>query len=92
VWRERPRRRQFEHLREWSAYILLGLLIGTVAFAMSTLEEWLSGYIANTTQGMIQVYGKTLPEEMGVIKPWLFFAGASGLCGLIAGIMTTYYG
>jgi len=29
---------------------------------------------------------------MWVIKPWLFFAGISGLLAFTAGIMTTYYG
>ena len=46
VWIERPKERQKEHLKEWLAYILLGLGIGSTAFLMSSLEEFLSDLIA----------------------------------------------
>lgn len=88
VWRDRPKRRSAEHIREWGAYILLGLGIGFTGFVMSTLEENLSGWISHTMQKMID------PTATGTahVSPWLFFAFLSGCCALISGIMTVYYG
>jgi len=53
VWRDRPKRRSPEHIREWAAYFMLGFAVGTVAFVMSTIEELLSGWISETTQNLI---------------------------------------
>jgi len=92
VWVDRPKQRQKEHLKEWLAYILLGFFLGIAAFMMATLEESLSAYIAHGTNNMIQrdlFSGNDFKTYFG---PWLFFAGCSGLLGLIAGAMTTYWG
>jgi len=92
VWVERPKRRQREHLKEWLAYTLLGLFLGIAAFIMSTLEEWLSGLISHNTNHFIQANLNTESDFKKYVGPWLFFAGSSGMLGLLAGIMTTYWG
>ena len=58
---------------------------------MSKLEETLSGLISHNTNNFIQsnLNGSDFAKFIG---PWFFFAGCSGVLGLIAGIMTTYWG
>ena len=43
VWRNRAAVRKAEHVREWTVYVLIGLLTGIVAFLMIVLEETLLG-------------------------------------------------
>jgi H+/Cl- antiporter ClcA len=70
---------------------MLGIGIGCTAFVMSFIEEHLSGLIVTGTQYFID---KDVLET-GVKHqwvPWIFFATMSGMLGLIAGTMTTYWG
>ena len=89
VWVDRPRQRQKEHIREWTAYMLLGLCIGITAFIMVTIEEFLSENIADITQDLISKGRSSIENN---VTPWLFFAGMSSICAIISGLMTTYYG
>ena len=91
VWADRPRQRQKEHVKEWGAYAILGVFLGLAAFIMSTMEEHLSSLISHNTNQFIQnnLNGNRFDKYFG---PWFFFAGCSGVLGLIAGIMTTYWG
>jgi len=90
VWRERPKRRSKEHVREWSVYIMLGIGIGFVGFIMSTLEEFLSGKFVSVVQYLIT--DPDNPDNQRIVSPWLFFATMSGLCAFVSGVMTTYWG
>jgi hypothetical protein len=55
------------------------------------MEELISSFIADTTDKYIQknLSGNDFEKYYG---PWLFFAGCSGVLGLLAGILTTYWG
>ena len=108
VWRDRPKERQKEHIRVWTVYILIGVLVGTIAYMMISLEKAIlyvsAQWMRKLTRGnctFIMSPDKTTattdcdinnPEEMSVIKPWLFFATSSGMLAFTAGVMTTYYG
>lgn len=41
VWRNRAAVRKTEHVKEWTVYVLIGVLTGFVAFLMIELEEGL---------------------------------------------------
>ena len=45
IWTDRPRRRKNEHCKEWVAYGLIGVVVGTVAFLMTLFEEKAADYI-----------------------------------------------
>ena len=110
VWRDRPKERQKEHVKEWSVYILIGVLVGTIAYLMISLEKAILYYSAigmrYQTRGdcvfhtriegnntvAIPSCTENNPDNMSVWKPWIFFAGTSGLLAFTAGLMTTYYG
>jgi H+/Cl- antiporter ClcA len=90
VWRERPKRRSKEHIREWGAYTMLGIGIGFTAFVMSTLEESLSALFSKNMQKLIT--GNENIPGTHIFAPWVFFAFMSGFVAMISGVMTTYYG
>ena len=46
VWRDRPRGNN-EKTRQWKAYMFLGIIIGTIAFAMAKVEDFLAEHIVH---------------------------------------------
>ena len=70
--------------KEWFAYALVGFFVGTVAFFMILLEEALLEETMHLTEHLI--------KNGQDINAWLTYGGLCALFGLIAGVMTTYYG
>ena len=52
VWTNRPVLRE-ERFKEWIAYFYLGILIGTIAFLMTLVEEILSEEIVHLFENYI---------------------------------------
>mmetsp|Transcript_9809 Transcript_9809/g.14871 ORF Transcript_9809/g.14871 Transcript_9809/m.14871 type:complete len:231 (-) Transcript_9809:571-1263(-) len=73
---------------EWMAFIICGVLTGFTAFCMDKLEGFLIGLAYNNAQAKIG----TDEVTKEVVSPWLIYALISGAYGLIASIMTTYWG
>ena len=48
VWRNRAAVRKSEHVKEWTVYVLIGVLTGSIAFLMIGLEELLLGFEVTT--------------------------------------------
>lgn len=59
---------------------------------MAVVEEFISDHIVMAFEGIIQRNLKTGSVWSVYYGPWLFFATCSGLCGLFASVLTTYYG
>jgi chloride channel 7 len=76
-------------LKEWLAYALVGFFLGICAFIMVSIEENFTSFITHTADDWITGSTGGFSRTYG---PWLFFALISGMLGLIAGIMTTYWG
>jgi hypothetical protein len=84
--------KQHEHLKEWIAYFYLGISIGTIAFIMTMVEEYVSEIIIHTVEHHI---ARNLEKGTNwdiYYAPWLGYAFICGFCGLISGVITTYYG
>jgi chloride channel 7 len=67
----------------------VGALVGFIAYLM-TIEDVIGDWVIEHTTVMIQNY-----EDAGVdsvYQPWMFFAGWASVFGLIASVITTYYG
>jgi H+/Cl- antiporter ClcA len=92
VWRDRPRMRKSEHLKEWKAYLYVGVFVGIIGFIMAFMEETISAGIVKLFEDSIQENLHSDSQWLLYIRPWLIYAGLSGLCGLFAGTLTTYYG
>lgn len=92
VWQDRPCIKKQDLFIEWKAYVILGFIVGTIAFGMAVVEEFLSDSIVEIMQHIIQKNLESGSAWGVYYGPWLFYAGCSGICGFIASLMTTYYG
>lgn len=88
VWRSRPQLRTSEAFKEWMAYLLLGFGIGFTGFCMDSMEEALSDLFAEKANDLINMNG----DRQAYVAPWLLFSLCCGACGLLASLITTYYG
>ena len=86
VWRDRAINHNLEGFKEWIAHILVGILVGFIAFLMTLLEEVYEHWCLHTLSHIIEnADGKRF------FKPWLFYSGSAACCGLIASALTTYW-
>lgn len=73
-----------QRLYRWLAHFLAGLVTGTIAFLMATVEEWLTAIRSDYTQEFI------LENSWAV--SFAFYATFAVVCALIAGALTVYIG
>jgi chloride channel 7 len=87
VWKDRPPGGDIECWKEWWAYQLVGVFVGCVAWFMTLNEEFISEgvlhYMVETIHNTPNSYWK---------YPWFIYSGSAALFGLIASLLTTYYG
>ena len=70
----------------WSAYALIGLLVGLTAACMANIEHHLIHLRKVNADSIIS------GDEGNLVKGWLLFSGLSLVCVIIAVTMTVYYG
>ena len=54
IWKNRPRDVSMDEAKEWFAYSLIGLFVGTIAFGMILLEEFLLDHTIHLTETIVQ--------------------------------------
>lgn len=73
-----------QRLYRWLAHFLAGLVTGTIAFLMATVEEYLTAFRSDHTQEFI------------LHNSWLvsfaFYGGFAVVCTFVAGVLTVYVG
>lgn len=95
VWKQRPRNENNERIRKWVAFVIAGFIIGLTAFCMAQLEEFLVDKNRMLLQYIINensVNGQNNSAGLNFWLPALTFSCFCALLGLLAGLMTTYYG
>lgn len=72
----------------------MGFFVGVVAFGMKFIEEGLIDGVLEYVQKVIEASPNSPGEEIGstCFIPWLIYAFAAMIFGLIASFMTTYWG
>lgn len=89
IWKNRPVNRSVETIKEWIIMGLIGTIVGIIGFCMKIIEE----EIIHLAKEFMYDHIKDRKEgEDNFIGAWLSFAGMSAFYGLIASLMTTYYG
>ena len=76
---------------DWCAFLLLGIMIGTITFCMAFMEETISdGIVA----GMEVHMQDNLDSGDGskYFGPWIYYAFICAIFALVSGVMTTYWG
>lgn len=86
VWVDRPFQNRREHVKTWFAHLLVGISVGTVAFLMTRLEEYINEHVIEHTQKLISDDNTTWFTAL------IFYAGMAALFAMMAGLLTTYYG
>lgn len=86
VWKDRKANEVNEVIKEWFVYILIGVIVGTIAFWMGQLEEHLIEWCSALTNHLIEA------DKTNIAPPLLWYIGCCGFYGMIAGLLTTYYG
>jgi len=88
VWVNRPYNKTSEDIKEWFAYSLIGLIVGTVTFIMKIMEEKLLEFGLHS----MDKYTEDDEGNSHFVTPWLVYAFIAATWGFLGGLMTTYYG
>ena len=91
VWKRAFKNDWRENLKHWFIYIIGGICIGITAFGMDKLEELLVNSNGKLLQFIINLQGQNATWQL-IIYPLLAYCGVAAILGLLAGIMTVYYG
>ena len=83
-----------ETLKEASAYMMMGFFVGVVAFMMKLVEEKLIDGVIEWMQHVIDENPPSGDDKVGSAcwVPWLIYATMAAIFGLLASLMTTYWG
>lgn len=90
VWRRAFKNDWKENLLVWSIYILGGMGVGVTAFSMSKLEE----FLVNSNRKLLQfiIDSNIGNPSFQLLYPLLAYCGFAAVLGLLAGLLTVYYG
>jgi len=92
VWAERPRNIACEEFKYWFAFATMGVLVGIVGFFCALWVQCLCDWVMNVLHILIYSGAKADdPDTYNVFVPYLWFTGMSGIFGLIAASMTTFW-
>ena len=86
IWKDRHVHEVNEVIKEWLVYMLIGVIVGSVAFWMGQLEEHLIEWCSAYSNYLIERDG------LNIAAPLTWYICCCGLYGLIASALTTYYG
>jgi H+/Cl- antiporter ClcA len=87
IMKNRPRNRRREAITEWVLMAFIGFFTGIIGFIMKIMEEEIIGLAVEMMYHNIGQKGTD-----NVVPAWLTYAGMSAFYGLLAGLMTTFYG
>jgi H+/Cl- antiporter ClcA len=80
-----------EDLKEWIAYIYMGLFVGTLGFLGYVGVAVLLEFVMKWTHHFIDQSDENGNEVHGVFLPFVVFVGISTLYGFLGCFMTAYY-
>ena len=92
VWAERPRNIACEDFKYWCAFAIMGILVGFCGFLCTLWVQCLCDWVLAVMHDLI--YSGAKMEDTStynVFVPYLWFTGMSGIFGLIASSMTTFW-
>lgn len=75
---------KYESVIEWTAYGVLGIMIGATTWLMDLIEESLIHFKDHYTQHQI--------DSDALVGSWLFYASFSAFLGVVSCTLTTYWG
>jgi len=92
VWAERPRNVACEEFKYWFAFVTMSVLVGICGFFCALWVQCLCDWVMNVMHILIYSGAQTDdPSSYNVFVPYLWFTGMSGIFGLIAASMTTFW-
>ena len=92
VWAERPRNIACEELKYWFAFVVMGVLVGIVGFFCILWVQCLCDWVMEVMHILIFAGAEAdKPDTYNYFVPYLWFTGMSGIFGLIASSMTTFW-
>lgn len=91
VWTERPRNKLCEEVKYWFAFVTLGTVVGIIGFLCALWVQQLCCGVVMFMRTLIESGADGDVEKFNVFVPYLWFMGMSGLFGLIASSMTSFW-
>jgi len=92
VWAERPRNIACEEFKYWFAFVVMGVLVGIVGFFCILWVQCLCDWVMEVLHILIfSGANNDDPTTYNYFLPYLWFTGMSGIFGLIASGMTTFW-